>query len=442
MRYSRTFVALSGLAFGLALSVSHAAAQGRGGQGTQPGAGSTGGMGNTGGNTPGNTGNTGNTGSTTTPNVPGTPTRPGQERQPQFESMQRTYFVSGKVLMEDGTPPPETVVIERTCGGGMRKPEGYTDSKGRFSFQLGQNPGMLAEDAGVGSQMDPLGNSNSPFGTSGRSRSGSGMGGNDPRLMGCELRAVLAGYRSEAVDLSGRRALDSPDVGTIILRRLGNVEGTTISATSVAAPKDAKKAYDKGVSAVKKQKWPEAEAQFQKAVEIYPKYAAAWNELGNVYYRQKNPAEARKAYNAALAADPKYLKPYRSLAAIATDEKNWQEVADTTGKLLRLDPVDFPDALLTNAIANVNLRKIDEAEKSAREAVKLDTSHQFPRAEYVLGVILANKQDYSGALQFMRSYLQRMPNAPDSEGVRQQIARLEKAAGGQPGAEAAPAAKP
>ena len=81
-------------------------------------------------------------------------------------------------------------MIERSCGG-MRKPEGYTDSKGRFSFQLGQNQGMMADDASVGnSQMDPLGNSsNSPFGTSGRSRGGSGFGGSDPRLMGCELRA-------------------------------------------------------------------------------------------------------------------------------------------------------------------------------------------------------------------------------------------------------------
>ena len=70
--------------------------------------------------------------------------------------------------------------------------------------------------------------------------------------------------------------------------------------------------------------------QLQKAVEIYPKYAAAWYELGDAYYRQNNRAEARKALTRPLRQTRSILKPYRSLAAIAADEKNWQEVADTT----------------------------------------------------------------------------------------------------------------
>ena len=40
--------------------------------------------------------------------------------------------------MDDGTAPPDSVVIERNCNGYARN-EGYTDSKGNFSFQLGQN---------------------------------------------------------------------------------------------------------------------------------------------------------------------------------------------------------------------------------------------------------------------------------------------------------------
>ena len=71
-------------------------------------------------------------------------------------------------------------------------------------------------------------------------------------LMGCELRATLAGFRSDIVSLNGRRAMDNPDVGVIILHRMANVEGFTYSGTSAFAPKDAKKAYDKGREAVKK----------------------------------------------------------------------------------------------------------------------------------------------------------------------------------------------
>ena len=56
----------------------------------------------------------------------------------------RPVFLSGKVVMEDGTPPPDS----RNNRAGLRRdvrPEAYTDSKGRFSFQLGQNQGMMAD---------------------------------------------------------------------------------------------------------------------------------------------------------------------------------------------------------------------------------------------------------------------------------------------------------
>ena len=37
-----------------------------------------------------------------------------QTQDPNLSS--RTIFISGKVVMEDGTPPPEAVLIERSCG--------------------------------------------------------------------------------------------------------------------------------------------------------------------------------------------------------------------------------------------------------------------------------------------------------------------------------------
>ena len=67
----------------------------------------------------------------------------------------RPVFLSGKVVMEDGTPPPDAVTIERVCGGSVR-PEGYTDSKGRFSFQLGQNQGMMADASMSSADTDVL----------------------------------------------------------------------------------------------------------------------------------------------------------------------------------------------------------------------------------------------------------------------------------------------
>lgn len=347
--------------------------------------------------------------------------------------MQRPIFLSGKVTLEDGTPPPEPVTIERVCNGQPR-PEGYTNSKGHFSFQLGQNNGMFA-DASVGNANDPFGGGIG--GSSSRGNMGGFGGGNtrqitERELMGCELRAVLPGYRSEMVPLSGRRFMDNPEVGTIILRRLGNVEGLTVSVTSAMAPKDSKKAYEKGRDLARKNKFPEAQKEYEKAVASYEKYANAWYELGMVHEAQKHTDEARKAYEMALAADPKLVKPYVKMAWIYARENKWQEVATASDRAVKLNPYDFTDAYFLSAVANLNLQKLDAAEKSAREGIKLDSNNKIPKMRHVLGLVLAQKQDYAGAADNMKGYISTLaPDAADLAMVKTQLAQIEKFLGEQ-----------
>src|SRR5579863_1841815 len=155
-------------------------------------------------------------------------------------------FLSGTVIFDDGARPSTDIRIERVCGGSTRL-ESHTDSKGHFSFQVGQSPLALsdASDSSIG-MMGPGGTTaNSPAGF-GNMSNGMPTSQSNP-LWNCELRAAFPGYRSDLIDLSTRHSLDSPDVGTIVLHRLGNVQGSTISMTSELAPKPAQKAYQKGL---------------------------------------------------------------------------------------------------------------------------------------------------------------------------------------------------
>jgi len=335
------------------------------------------------------------------------------------------------VLLEDGTPPTESVVIERVCSGSPHS-EGYTDSRGYFSIQLGgRNSGVLhdaSEDmtgfsgASRGGASDPFGGGG--FGQTGGMRSG-GMGA-DNRFIDCELRARLVGFRSQTVSLANRRPMDPPDVGTILLHRLTPTEGTTISASSLAAPKDAKKAYDKGLDALKKKKTEDAVKNFEKAVEIYPKYAAAWFELGRFHGARGDAAMARGDFQEALKADPKFVSPYMELAVMEWKAEKWQDVADLTEKVVKLDSFDYPQAYFLNALSNYYLKNFDVAEKSAREAVRLDTRKQYLTTIRLLGVILAQKEDYTGATEQLKSYLQLAPQASNAAVVRNQLTQLEK----------------
>jgi len=355
-----------------------------------------------------------------------------QQQQGQFPDMQqqRMFFFSGKVSLDDGTPPPESVVIERVCNG-IARPEGYTDSKGRFSFQLGQNSAMMA-DASV--NMNDSG-----FGSGGMGGSRGGMMGrpqgiNERDLMGCELRAALPGFRSDQVSLAGRRSLDNPDVGTIVLHRMAKVEGFTFSGTTAFAPKDAKKAFEKGREANKKKKFPDAEKELTKAVTEYPKFAAAWYELGMVYHQQSKIEDARKAYAEAMKADEKFVSPYGPMARLAAGEKKWEEAADLSSKLIKLNPYYSPDAYFISSVANLNLNRLDQAEEHAREAANMDKQHRNPRINQVLAVILAQKQDYAGAAASMRDFLKFAPDSPEAPKMKEELAELEKRMGGQQGA--------
>lgn len=252
--------------------------------------------------------------------------------------------------------------------------------------------------------------------------------------MGCELRAALPGFRSDLVSLAGRRSLDNPDVGTIVLHRMAKVEGFTFSGTTSFAPKDAKKAFDKGRELNKKKKFPDAEKELTKAVTTYPKFAAAWYELGTVYHQQSKVEEARKAYAESVKADEKYVSPYGPMARLAAGEKKWEEAAELSGKLIKLNPYYSPDAYFISSVANLNLNRLDQAEEHAREAANMDKQHRNPRINQVLAVILAQKQDYAGAAASMRDFLKFAPNSPEAPKMKEELAELEKRLGDKQGA--------
>jgi tetratricopeptide (TPR) repeat protein len=310
-------------------------------------------------------------------------------------------YLSGKVILEDGTPPSDPATIQLNCGTRVRS-VGYTDTnRGSFSIDINNQMSMAAlSDASQGSFDRSAGTSGgSGFGNPMNTQPGMQPAAGDPfgdrSLMGCDLQAALPGFRSDVIHLGNRRSMDNPDVGVITLHRLANVEGLTISATSALAPKDAKKALDKGREQLKKGKWDDAQRSFEKAVELYPKYAAAWFELGRMQEEQKNLVAARGSFNQALTADSKFVSPYLELAVLAANEKKWEDVASNTDRLLSLNPVDFPQAYLFNSLANYYLKNFDAAEKTAREGITHDKVHKYPKMNQVLGVLLAQKQDYA-----------------------------------------------
>ena len=68
---------------------------------------------------------------------------------------------------------------------------------------------------------------------------------------------------------------------------------------------EARAQVDFGIELAQKQLWKEAEFRWEKAIELDPTYAAAWNNLGIAYEQQGKFDEAKKAYDKATGLDPK-----------------------------------------------------------------------------------------------------------------------------------------
>src|SRR5262249_7837419 len=185
---------------------------------------------------------------------------------------------------------------------------------------------------------------------------------------------------------------------------------------------------EKGLELLNKRKWVEAERELTKAVGSYPKYAEAWHELGRAYQQQKKLDDAVHAYREAINVDSKFIKPYGQLALLAAYGQKWDDVVQYTSQMLKLNPFVAPEFYFYSALANYNLQNVSVAEGQAREAAKRDTQHRVPKINHLLGVILAEKQDYSGAAENMRIYLKFSPNASDADSVRQLLADVETAA--------------
>jgi len=355
--------------------------------------------------------------------IPGNldPTQPGEEDLVQF--------LSGRVATNDGTSLPNNTLVERLCNENVRQ-QVYATPQGDFSMQM---------ESQISPFVDATGD---PVSQTGMTRKTSTGGIPRRDLIRCELRASVAGFRSNRISLMDLTpSAGAVDVGAIVVERIAKIKGMTLNASAYKAPSDARKAYEKGLEAEDKGKVAQARKYFEQALQIYPRYVSAWFQLGTVLEKESQKDSARAAYTQATTIDARFLPPYLSLAAMALEAGNWNEVLQWTndiiahdllnhdgeaaGYLLDLDELKPAAPYFYNAVANYKLNKIEEAERSALKAERVDLFNNFPQLHRLLAQIFTRKKNYAPAILELRTYLYLVPHAKDADQVRERLAELE-----------------
>jgi tetratricopeptide (TPR) repeat protein len=306
--------------------------------------------------------------------------------------------VTGRVLLENRQTPSEPVPVDYSCHG--QSSTHLTDAKGRFSIPAGQQ--QVARSTTISTDL--------------------------PRLDGCRVQVRLPGFEDLSVSLKAPHSLNDLNVGDLILKSSGGSVAAVFSAVSANAPNKARGNYIRALEEIGANKYPEAVASLDKAIRVYPQYAAAYQFKGQVLEQMGQREAARAAYQQAVTADPAYGKPLIQLAEMAADDQDATEAARWAAAVNKLAPGAFPSMYLLEGSSYFNLGRFDEAAKAAQAGLEADRTNFYPRLHKLMGECLYRKRDYAGALEHLKQYVKDSPDAPDAAEAKARAESCERLA--------------
>lgn len=359
----------------------------------------------------------------TTSDSNGTPSSSGTAEAPrplggQPPGPAPSIFLSGSVITDNGSSLPPNVAIQSICGP-VKRAMAHAAANGSFAFHWT----TVASSFGDASQVVRT----SGNGVASLTGSRSGSRGLDP-LANCELFADAPGYSSSHVSLYNRAGQQNFDVGSIVIHRLAESDGHTVSILSLQAPKEARKSYAKAMSLAAEKRPAEALTNFQAALNAYPKYADAWLGAGKAQWELGHAEDARAAFEKALELDNKLVGPWQELGYLACAQSKWEEALRYLDRAVRLDPVGSPAPWYFEAIANYNLGRYEAAERGVRTELRLDQGRN-PQGVYLLGLVLIAREDFQGGAKALESYLALAPSSSDASTARRELGRIQQKIG-------------
>ena len=140
----------------------------------------------------------------------------------------------------------------------------------------------------------------------------------------------------------------------------------------------------------------ESIALFKKAIDLDHKNIKAYENLGYLYASTGKNSEAIKCFNEAIEIDPRYANAYFNLGCVYLSQGENDKAVFNFKRAIRLRP-DYPDAFNNLGIAYSALNRYEEAIGAFGRAVALDKTNSA--MEYNLCRAYYKVKNYSAAAQ-------------------------------------------
>lgn len=182
---------------------------------------------------------------------------------------------------------------------------------------------------------------------------------------------------------------------------------------------------DLGLAYSGKGKLDQALVHFEKAVELNPKYAEAWNNMGTVYLKLEKWDNGISCFNRALE-QLLYATPHfalNNLGEAYRGKGDYGRSIDYYKEALRAEP-RFAGAHRGLALTHVAMGDLDAAISSLEKATEYDP--EFAAAYYDLGRAYAGKYNREKALAAFKKVLQLVPDSALADLASAEIGKMER----------------
>jgi Tfp pilus assembly protein PilF len=216
-------------------------------------------------------------------------------------------------------------------------------------------------------------------------------------------------------------------VVNIYLRPLVKKTAVTQPTVSVGqmqqnVPRNARRQYDSAVNHIGRSEDGLARAQLERAIQLYPNYIAARNELAVLLMREGKLAEAETLLRRALELDPAAVHPLLNLGLCLYRQERYEDALPYLEKATQLLPTHAKGQMLLGIVL-VMSGDDRRAEPVLVRAYELDPA-RTAKTQFYLARLYVRWRDYARAATALENYLRDVPNDPNAENLRITLARL------------------
>lgn len=213
----------------------------------------------------------------------------------------------------------------------------------------------------------------------------------------------------------------------VYLRPLERTRGPKGSSVSVASmqqdvPEKARKQFDSAVELIAKGESAKARPMLEQAIELYPDFIEARNELSVMLMKEENLPAAEAQLRRALAVDATAVRPLLNLGlCLFRQEKNY-DAMPFLEKAVQLEPENARAHMLLGMVL-VRLGDDHRAAPVLTRAYDLGGRSQA-KAQYYLAQLYARQKSFKRAAKALETYLQDVPDDPNADHLKDVLLRL------------------